>query len=394
MRKFKVLALFIGFLFITVSAQAQTVKTIEPYVIGSKVSQEQVIAAPTVPAQEKNKSEEATKVQEADKDKKSDKNQDKKAEGAKDGPVISLEEIEKLLEGYGKWIETKEHGWVWVPEANQKESWGPYQDGEWSDYDQDQYRWHSYEPFGNIVYHYGRWQWSVLWGWYWIPGYVWGPAWVNWYYWGNYVYWSPMWVDGFDNWYFRTHYDRYYGRSGNQFWSVVKKDQLKSRNLSQAISASRKTKSVNIPSSKIQPNIRQARQPSANLSASQSDRMKTFSSNSSVSSPNRRTPVSDRTSIRPTNRTNVRNTKRSAYDKSTDNPWGTNLRNPQPPSRYSGARLSSPRTAPSRISAPNRSSGSRPNTIRSSGNTRTSAPRTSSAPRTYSAPRGTSARRK
>ncbi|MFM8785319.1 MAG: DUF6600 domain-containing protein, partial [Phycisphaerales bacterium] len=46
---------------------------------------------------------------------------------------------------------------------------GGQQDGEGSGL-----YWHSYEPFGWAVYHYGRWAWWDPRGWVWIPDKTWG----------------------------------------------------------------------------------------------------------------------------------------------------------------------------------------------------------------------------
>jgi hypothetical protein len=52
--------------------------------------------------------------------------------------------------------------------------------------------WVSNEPFGDIVYHYGRWVYDTNEGWLWVPGYVWGPGWVAWRDTGEYVGWFPL----------------------------------------------------------------------------------------------------------------------------------------------------------------------------------------------------------
>ena len=42
------------------------------------------------------------------------------------------------------------------------------------------------EPYGWVVYHYGRWVWTDRWGWMWVAGYDWAPpAWVEWCYGGG-----------------------------------------------------------------------------------------------------------------------------------------------------------------------------------------------------------------
>jgi hypothetical protein len=50
----------------------------------------------------------------------------------------------------------------------------------------------SYEEFGGIVYHYGRWLRVDGEGWCWSPDYQWGPAWVSWRTSDDYVGWAPL----------------------------------------------------------------------------------------------------------------------------------------------------------------------------------------------------------
>jgi hypothetical protein len=50
----------------------------------------------------------------------------------------------------------------------------------------------TYENFGNIVYHYGRWYYDDYYGWIWIPDYDWAPAWVEWRYDDYYIGWAPL----------------------------------------------------------------------------------------------------------------------------------------------------------------------------------------------------------
>lgn len=312
------------------------------------------------------------------------------------------EELQKKFEEdlakYGKWVDDEQYGKVWVPNDAQKDDWKPYQDGKWRDHDSNCRYWFSYEPYGHIVYHYGYWQWSVLWGWYWIPGHAWGPAWVNWYWYGNYAYWTPMWVDGFDNWYFRTHYDRYYSRSNSRFWNVVHKDQLKNPNLGRAINSAqqtlRATNPIQIASSQLKPNVA-FNQNRANATASNS--VKTFSSNASVNSPNHTTPSTN---------------KQKYVGGLKDSPWSNDSRvqtnrstsqsRSRIPIRISGLPLSgrsrfSPQSRSSNRAPVSRPSVSRPpasrsSVVRSSGASRSSAARTTSSRPASS--RGTVARKK
>ena len=50
----------------------------------------------------------------------------------------------------------------------------------------------SYEDFGGIVYHYGRWVKVEDEGWCWKPDYEWAPAWVSWRNSDDYVGWAPL----------------------------------------------------------------------------------------------------------------------------------------------------------------------------------------------------------
>lgn len=95
------------------------------------------------------------------------------------------------LAPYGRWVEHRIYGTVWVP-ASGRPDWHPYTEGRWvwtSDYG---WYWDSYEEFGWATYHYGRWVLTAEYGWAWVPDDVWGPAWVDWRYSHDHVGWSPM----------------------------------------------------------------------------------------------------------------------------------------------------------------------------------------------------------
>jgi hypothetical protein len=51
--------------------------------------------------------------------------------------------------------------------------------GHW-EYTDDGWFWRSDYPWGEYVFHYGRWTRDPQLGWVWIPGYHWGPGWVCW----------------------------------------------------------------------------------------------------------------------------------------------------------------------------------------------------------------------
>ncbi len=94
------------------------------------------------------------------------------------------------LSPYGTWIEIGFGTPVWRP-TNMRRAWTPYTQGQWIYTDYGWY-WDSYEPFGGIVYHYGRWYYDDYYGWIWIPDYEWAPAWVDWRYDDDYIGWAPL----------------------------------------------------------------------------------------------------------------------------------------------------------------------------------------------------------
>ena len=61
----------------------------------------------------------------------------------------------KDLAPYGRWVETREHGWGWEPRVHS--DWRPYAFGHWVWTDDYGWLWVSDEDFGWAVYHYGRW---------------------------------------------------------------------------------------------------------------------------------------------------------------------------------------------------------------------------------------------
>jgi len=93
------------------------------------------------------------------------------------------------LYDYGDWIDISPWGPVWQPYVGP--DWSPFEYGNWLDTD-DGWMWSSYEPWGNIVYHYGEWNYDPIYGWYWIPGNTWSPARVRWAVYGDYIGWRPL----------------------------------------------------------------------------------------------------------------------------------------------------------------------------------------------------------
>ena len=103
---------------------------------------------------------------------------------------VSFDFFHDSLSPYGEWIELGDYGYCWRP-TDVNEDWTPYSDGYWS-YTDAGWTWVSYEEFGGIVYHYGRWTRVEDEGWCWIPDYEWGPAWVSWRKSDDYVGWAPL----------------------------------------------------------------------------------------------------------------------------------------------------------------------------------------------------------
>jgi len=94
------------------------------------------------------------------------------------------------LSPYGSWIEVDYGVVVWRPTII-RVNWMPYQMGQWV-WTYDGWYWDSYEPFGFITYHYGRWYYDDYYGWLWYPDYQWAPAWVEWRYDNDYIGWAPL----------------------------------------------------------------------------------------------------------------------------------------------------------------------------------------------------------
>ncbi len=94
------------------------------------------------------------------------------------------------LSPYGSWIEIDNSVYIWKPDRISSH-WQPYSDGRWI-YTDDGWYWDSYENFGYITYHYGRWYHDSFYGWVWYPGYEWAPSWVEWRYDDDYIGWAPL----------------------------------------------------------------------------------------------------------------------------------------------------------------------------------------------------------
>lgn len=147
-----------------------------------------------------------------------------------------LEDYEVELADSGRWVYEQPYGYVWTPYVSYND-WRPYYYGRWIWYPLSGWTWISYEPWGWCVHHYGRWHWRLGLGWYWIPHHLWSPAWVHWYWGYDYVGWCPLSYYGhpvviINNNFYGHDYGRYYP-SHSRALTVVRKDQLRSRTISQ-----------------------------------------------------------------------------------------------------------------------------------------------------------------
>jgi hypothetical protein len=103
---------------------------------------------------------------------------------------VSFDFFYESLSPYGEWVSAGDYGPVWHP-AGVDDDWTPYSDGYWA-YTDAGWTWVSYEDWGGITYHYGRWVRVGGYGWCWVPDYEWGPAWVSWRRSDDYVGWAPL----------------------------------------------------------------------------------------------------------------------------------------------------------------------------------------------------------
>ena len=110
--------------------------------------------------------------------------------GARAAEGVSFDFFYDSLDPYGQWVEVPEYGYCWHP-AGVDADWAPYSDGYWA-YTDAGWTWVSYEDWGAITYHYGRWLRLNDLGWCWVPGYEWGPAWVSWRSSDEYIGWAPL----------------------------------------------------------------------------------------------------------------------------------------------------------------------------------------------------------
>ncbi|MFA7227139.1 MAG: DUF6600 domain-containing protein, partial [Dysgonamonadaceae bacterium] len=103
---------------------------------------------------------------------------------------ISFGVFYQALAPYGRWINNREYGHVWIP--NVGKNFRPYvTNGYWvmTNYGNT---WVSDFEWGWGPFHYGRWYYDDIYGWAWIPGYEWAPAWVVWRNGGGFYGWAPL----------------------------------------------------------------------------------------------------------------------------------------------------------------------------------------------------------
>src|SRR5581483_5920870 len=94
---------------------------------------------------------------------------------------VNLPYFQSQLSSAGAWIDVPGYGLCWQPRIGvENPTWRPYFDGGHWIYTDDGWTWQSDYPWGDIVFHYGRWFHDYRYGWMWRPGYHWGPAWVTW----------------------------------------------------------------------------------------------------------------------------------------------------------------------------------------------------------------------
>lgn len=103
---------------------------------------------------------------------------------------LSFQYFNDNLSPYGEWVTVGDYGPCWHP-LSVAPDWSPYQNGYWA-HTNAGWTWISDEPFGDTVYHYGRWMLIHDYGWAWVPGYEWAPAWVSWRTSDDYVGWAPL----------------------------------------------------------------------------------------------------------------------------------------------------------------------------------------------------------
>jgi hypothetical protein len=99
-----------------------------------------------------------------------------------DTDPAAIDAFRSELAPYGRWVDDPAYGRVWVPFPEYVGSgFAPYvTNGSWALDENDDWIWVSEFPFGEVVFHYGRWVLVSGVGWSWIPGLRYAAAWVVW----------------------------------------------------------------------------------------------------------------------------------------------------------------------------------------------------------------------
>lgn len=99
------------------------------------------------------------------------------------------------LDPYGGWVFVPAYGYCWRPRVAVSAGWAPYKNGRWC-WMGGNYVWISYDPWGYVPHHYGRWHVAATIGWVWVPPAAravhWGPGYVGWAVSGAHVAWVPL----------------------------------------------------------------------------------------------------------------------------------------------------------------------------------------------------------
>ena len=97
------------------------------------------------------------------------------------------------LAPHGDWMTIDRYGWVWRPEVSRRDrSWRPYcDDGNWES-TEDGWSWCSDYTWGWAPFHYGRWVYSRRHRWLWVPDLEWGASWVSWRSTDTHWGWAPL----------------------------------------------------------------------------------------------------------------------------------------------------------------------------------------------------------
>ena len=127
------------------------------------------------------------------------------------------------LSPHGEWIEFNGGVHVWRP-FNLPRQWRPYSLGRW-EWTNEGWYWISDEPFGWIVYHYGRWFYDDFYGWVWMPDDVWAPSWVEWRSNDDCIGWAPLPPYAIFDFSLGLHYSQHW-RAPEHYWSFVRYDRF------------------------------------------------------------------------------------------------------------------------------------------------------------------------